>query len=90
MYEKKIANGNTTIGLVNKLIYAMVMLKTEEFKSRGAHLHYDAEHDVDDLSYDFIRCLEDEDKKKIIEAIKKEDVFPKLKDAFRDYNKSSF
>ena len=85
VYEKKKIRGKTTKGLENEPIFCFVMLNTEEFKGRVAHLAIDAEHDVGSLTFDIIRPLDKEDVRIIIKEIKNGPVSLNLKKAFEIY-----
>jgi len=85
LYEKKKIRGETTRGLEDEPIFCFVMLNTEEFKERIAHLAIDTEHDVGSLVFDIIRPLDKEDVKIIINEIKNGPVSLNLKKAFEIY-----
>ena len=85
IYEKKKLRGETTKGLENEPIFCFVMLNTEEFKGRVAHLAMDAEHDVGSLVYNIIHPLDKEDVKVIINEIKNGPVSLNLRKAFEIY-----
>ena len=85
VYEKKKIRGETIKGLEDEPIFCFVMLNTEEFKGRIAHLAINAEHDIGSLVFDIIRPLDKEDVNTIIKEIKNGPVSLNLKKAFEIY-----